>query len=230
MNQPNLQHRIQQVKNRLQAPGKQPHLQQELGNLKARSYLRTQKKAVQLPFNAAADTTISGLRNTYAQTLSSLAGQESNTRQQYGFDDQTNPYSIAAQLQTDYNQRKAGTLNSYAGSGQLYSGATQNALNADQTAYLQGTDSAARNYDAALAKIQNDRVSASNALTQGTQQADAKALQDAANATIDPSMAPALPGYVKAYEKRISQHASQLAKHGHAAKAQKLRQRLTNIP
>lgn len=221
-----LQDRIGNLRQRLRKPGPQPHAQHKLQNLRARSYLQKQKKSIQLPFDAAKDTTVSGLRNTYQQTLSSLAGQEANTRQAYGFDDTSNPYSIANQLQTNYNQRKAGTLNSRAAAGQLYSGSTQTALEGDRTAYLQGTDSAIRDYQAKLASIQSNRAKASDTLTQGEKDAYAKALEDAANAPLDPSQAPSNPKFVRKYLKRMSHHASQLAKHGHKKKAEKIRERL----
>lgn len=67
----------------------------------------------------------------------------------YGAGGAANPYSRAALLQENYKRSVAGTTNSYAGSGQLYSGAYGRAQGENQRRYSIASDANRRQYDQA---------------------------------------------------------------------------------
>jgi hypothetical protein len=64
--------------------------------------------------------------------------------------DPSNPYSKAALLQKNFQEHTLGNTTSYAGQGQLYSGALQNAQNATTSGYLADSNSLHNQYSDAL--------------------------------------------------------------------------------
>ena len=82
--------------------------------------------------------------------------------QQYGFNNSSDPYSVAMRLQDAYQSQQRGTTNSLAAQGQLYSGALQNQRNADAKGYAQSYHDAYQQYQGAKDQITRgaiDRVS-----------------------------------------------------------------------
>ena len=105
------------------------------------------------PLDPSYDSRLGVINREYGDTLAELQNRETQTRQEYGLDDPTNPYSRAALLQKTYENRNRGTVNSMAARGQLYAGATQNALNSNRGAYDQDYDLLRRAQDSTLAEI-----------------------------------------------------------------------------
>jgi hypothetical protein len=112
------------------------------------------------------------------------------TEQSYGFTDTSNPFNRAAMLQQAYDRNRAKTQTSYAARGQLYAGSLSNARSYDEGNYLRGYDALARQYRGELGDIAAKRLAASRTLSEGTQAARAKALEEALNEPTDPTEAP----------------------------------------
>lgn len=107
-----------------------------------------------LPPDPAYDQQLAGLGRTRDDTLDALRTQRHNTLLDYGYTssedssgnvtgvafDPSNPYSQAALMLRNYRQRQAGTTNSMAARGQLYSGALVDAQDATTTNYNVGED------------------------------------------------------------------------------------------
>jgi len=72
---------------------------------------------------------------------------------EFGFGDTSNPYNRVRMLEDSYKHQQAGTTNSYAAQGQLYSGAIQNARNSNATGYARGYDALQRQYQGARNQI-----------------------------------------------------------------------------
>jgi hypothetical protein len=119
---------------------------------------------------------------------------EGRVKQEYGFDDVSNPFSRAALLQRSFQERQRGTTNTLAARGQLYSGAIQNQRALDQRGYDQAYDSTKRSYDDALQGIISRRNSVGRAFDEGNldaiQQSQDRQLQNRPDPlTLDPGTA-----------------------------------------
>lgn len=132
-----------------------------------------------LPYNSNYVGSIGDINKQEGDTQAQINQSEASTKQQYGFDDQSNPYSRAKLLEQSYNQAKAGIGTSYAARGQLYSGATQNAYDANTSGYNQNYNSLRTSYNTALQDFANQRVNATNSASSARRQAEADALQAA---------------------------------------------------
>ncbi len=146
-----------------------------------------------IPWSAQYETTTGAANREYGQSMSELAAQETGVRQSYGFDDPTNPFSVANSLQRDFSQTQNRTLNNYSAAGQLYSGSLSNQENTDRYGFEQAQDAARRQYAAELAGIGSARTAAQNQLTTTNQQADVDRLQAAISETPDPTTSPQRP-------------------------------------
>jgi hypothetical protein len=147
-----------------------------------------------IPWSAQYETTTGAAGRDFNQTNLDLAGQEQAVKQSYGFEDKTNPYSQAAQLERQYGQQRNQTNNSYAAQGQLYAGSLSNARNADSYTHDQSYDTLRRGYQGSLDQIARARIDAQNKLTDTNQQADVDRLQAAIAQTPEPATAPAPTG------------------------------------
>ena len=76
----------------------------------------------------------------------------------YGAGGAANPYSQAAMLQESYKRNQAGTLNSAAASGNLYSGSYGRAQNENSRNYAIGDDQLRRQYGQQSGQIGFDRL------------------------------------------------------------------------
>jgi hypothetical protein len=147
-----------------------------------------------LPWSAQYESAISQTNNDLNFSNLSLDQQEGMTKQAYGFDDNSNPYSRAAQLQKQYQQNRNQTLNSYASQGQLYAGSMNNARNIDRSNFEQTWDTEKRDYQAKLQDIQNSRLEAARKADEARIAAEAQRLEDAIQEPPDPSESPPEPG------------------------------------
>lgn len=116
-----------------------------------------------------------------SHTLSDLDYRESRTRQDYGFEDTSNPFNALALLQRSYSQAKDGALNSYASQGQLYSGAYGRAREGVDFNYSKSYDQLSRNYQDALRGIAGSRTTAQDNARLGILDSQGTATTDALN-------------------------------------------------
>ena len=100
-----------------------------------------------LSFDPVYQNSVASANLGYDQTLAANAYQRNRVKQTYGFDDPSDPFNRAAMLQKAYQQRTSGTTNSFAASGQLYSGATQRNLDQGRTDYDQSYSGLRRQYE-----------------------------------------------------------------------------------
>jgi len=98
---------------------------------------------------------------------------------QYGADIANNPYSRAAMLQRSYNQNQRASINTMAARGQLYSGATQNAANANTFNYGSAYDALSKDFGARQGQIGTQRQAASDALAAANESAYRRSISDA---------------------------------------------------
>lgn len=232
-----LGHRIDALRHRIhQKPGQNNALRDQLQNLRARRYFKQQRNTP-LPFSAQYNTTVAQARNERNQTVDSLAGQRLAQQQQYGIgpngeiqagDPNFNPYSEARQLEASYAAKRGGILNSAAASGQLYSGATQNAFGYARNAYGTAQDDLLRRYQADQGKLTQGELDARQKFQTAKQQAGATWLQDAVNATPDPTEA-SRPKFANQFLHGLNQRANRLDQQGRQRRAAALRQRVARL-
>lgn len=96
---------------------------------------------------------------------------------EFGGDAETNPYSRAALLQRNYERNQRASTNSMAAAGQLYSGSMSNARNFNRFNYDVGYDSMRKQYDAALARLNQQELEANTRYDDAIE----AALRDAVN-------------------------------------------------
>ena len=96
---------------------------------------------------------------------------------EFGGDAETNPYSRAALLQRSYERNQRASTNSMAAAGQLYSGSLSNARNFNRFNYDVGYDSMRKQYDAALARLNQQELDANTRYDDAIE----AALRDAVN-------------------------------------------------
>ncbi len=116
-----------------------------------------------------------------ANSESEVGAQEANTRQEYGFDDTSNPFNRAAMLQRSYTENRTRATNSYAGQGQLYSGALQNAQNENRFQYDKSYDATKREYEGVLGGLRSRRAQ----IVADAEQRRADAESDRVNSAVD---------------------------------------------
>jgi len=169
-----------------------------------------------LPFDAQYTTDVAGANRDYNFGSAQLAQQQSQLGYETGIGDPTNPYSRSALLEQTYQRNQRGSTNSYAGAGQLYSGALQNASNSNTSDFFQGQHQIGYDYLKALSGL-------TGAKTQlGYQKDDAMASAAAGNvarASAEPvTDAPPVPGYVSRYKKTQKKEVKQAVKKKQAFK------------
>lgn len=192
--------RIGRLKQRLEKKkGPNPDLKAKLQKVKGKAYSYGQENyTAPTPYSGAYDSTVAGLTNEFNQSQSEIAGQTLATEQQYGFGgDTSNPFSQARLLERNRLQQQNRTQNSYAGAGQLYSGALSNAKGADQFNAAQSLDTSQRDYMGKLAELRDQGVRNQNTLTSGRNDAYSQRIEDALNQAPDPSEAPKPPKSTK---------------------------------
>lgn len=116
------------------------------------------------------------------QSLASIAQQRQALGIGYGLgefggDIESNPYSRAALLQRNYERNQRASTNSMAAAGQLYAGSLSNARNFNRFNYDVSFDSMRKQYDAALARLNQQELQANTRYDDTTE----AALRDAVN-------------------------------------------------
>jgi hypothetical protein len=119
------------------------------------------------PFDPQYDASVAGLGVRRDDALADIAYDEGELKQEFGFDDPSNPFSRARLLQRSYDEQKNRTTNSYASMGQLYSGAVQNARSSDTHNYDVAHDSLRRDYDRALEAFRRGKRDANRGYDEG---------------------------------------------------------------
>jgi hypothetical protein len=122
-------------------------------------------QAQALPFDATYDGTVANNERTYENTISGLQYTEGATRQEYGFDDVSNPFNRAAMLQQAYQRGTASRLNQAGAS--MYSSAFNAGETEGRSQYDQNYGNLRSEYDAKLNKIAQDRAQAAIDRDQG---------------------------------------------------------------
>jgi hypothetical protein len=123
-----------------------------IGNVKAKSYLWDRNNQFSdLPLDAGAIQEKGASQRKYNTSKNSFNTNTTNLKNNYGFGDTANPYSQAAFLQKNYDQKRQGTINSSAASGQLYAGSMQSQQDADLSAFEQGHASLRSSFNDAMA-------------------------------------------------------------------------------
>lgn len=124
-----------------------------------------------LPVDPIYDNQLGQYGKNRDDTLAGLEGQKSSALLGYGYTqgadgalafDPNNPYSQAALARTVYKQSKAGTTNSLAAQGQLYSGAMVNAQNQNDTNFNVGENSRQNALTNFLNRVTQGETSARN--------------------------------------------------------------------
>ena len=109
-----------------------------LDKLKTKQYGKRHDQDAELPPDPQYISDMAGVNRDYNFGSAQLAQQGGLLNYETGIGDASNPYSRAALLQKSYETNQRGSTNSYAASGQLYSGALQNARNANVADLHQG--------------------------------------------------------------------------------------------
>jgi hypothetical protein len=162
-------------------------LQQKLNKIKAR---RHQKQPTPLPWSGQYESTVSQLGRDRDLNDLQLSANEQQLRSSYGFDDNSDPFSRARQLQENFANANRGTLNNYAAAGQLYAGSTTKARDIDRTNFEQAYNAERQNYEGQLSDLYFNRLQNQNDYTGGVLDAEAQRLEDALNERVDPAEAP----------------------------------------
>lgn len=130
------------------------------------------------------------LAGTLRDTNTSLDQEEGRAKQEFGFDDASNPFSRQALLRQQISNQQRGTTNAMAARGQLYAGSYATAQTRDTRNGDIATDSLRRSYDDVLRNIGDRRKGAQTAYDSG----DITALEGARDrALANPPAAAELP-------------------------------------
>lgn len=151
---------------------------------RAKAQFQRDAKAPDYRDDEAYKRTVASANTNLQNTLSGLSSQRRELGinyglGQYGGSVASNPYSRAALLQKSYDQNQRRTQNAMAASGQLYSGATQNARNFNTGAYSQGRDSLQKDFDARMGQTILGEQSARDGFVSAQEAAEARARQNA---------------------------------------------------
>lgn len=224
---------MDRLRSRLGKPGgaSNKDIRAKLEKLSGRQYFYDQRhqQPTPIPYSGAYDTTVATATDDLNQDTADIAGRRLALKQQYGIGDDSNPYSLARQLETQYKQNTTGTNNSYAASGQLYAGSLTNAQNANRSNFGQAQDSLLRQYQAADAGLTAEQLAAERRQRDTVADAEATRLEDALNTPVDPAEAAPVPEAAKALLQRLQQRAQDAKKAGKDNQADKIRDRLQRL-
>lgn len=189
--------RINQLQKRIkQHPGNDSDLRDRLQKLRQRRMGGAEApgdptaERTPTPWSGAYESTVGSLGRNRDNTLLGLEQTELETKKRAGFDNTSDPFSRANQLQQNFANANRGTLNNYAAAGQLYSGSLNNARDIDRTNFERGWDSERKAYQDQLATLAQRRLDATTDYDEGVLEAEADRLADAAEERVDPAEAP----------------------------------------
>ncbi len=182
--------RLAALRQRLDKHPNRKGLQKQVSRLGGKNQQYKSNLQAPTPYSGEYDSTVAGLNQNYNSSQADLAGQGLALEQQYGFgSDQSNPYSVARQLERKNQQERMGINTTSAASGHLYDGSTSNAYANQAWNQGQAQDSALRDYLGSKASLASQGVNARNDYEQGVSSAYAQRLQDALNQPPDPTEA-----------------------------------------
>lgn len=155
--------------------------------------------AQSLPFDPVYQAQVADLNRQQALAQSNIQYQTGQVKQEYGFDDPSNPFSRAAMLQRAYTQGQQATTGGMASRGQLYSGALQSELDHGRFGHEQNVDTARRAYAQALQALQQQGAQATLDYQSGLTLAGAERIERAPRPEDpgEPLAAPAARGGAK---------------------------------
>lgn len=201
---------VNRLQKRLKHGANDPQrLRGKLQNQRARQYLAQEENRPPTPpaYSSAYETAVGRANRDLGASQADITGRELATEQQYGFGaDKSNPFSRANMLQKSFTTGQKTVTNSMAGRGQLYSGATSNALAANRSNYEQGLDSNLREYQAALADYARQRVGAQQHYDETVSAAEAQRLESGLEDRPEGTEAPQTPKFVKDFKKMLKRN------------------------
>ncbi|MHC4224551.1 MAG: hypothetical protein ACYSUN_11220 [Planctomycetota bacterium] len=181
-----------------------------LDKLKTKQYGKRHDQDAALPYDAQYTSDTAGINRDYNFGSAQLAQQGGLLNYETGIGDASNPYSRAALLQKSYETNQRGSTNSYAASGQLYSGALQNARNANVADLHQGQHALGLDYLKAQAGLTGAQTQLGYSRDDAMQAAMAA---NVARAAAEPvTDAPPKPGFVKRHTKSLKQDVKKATK------------------
>lgn len=195
--------RVQRLRSRLSdKDGARPRLRMKLLRAKERQRKTRERKRPVEVRDAQFDTEAGRLQRDLQFQQSDIAGRREATEQRYGFGNQANPFSVAAQLERDYRTRRGATLGSYARRGQLYSGALSQRQALDRRGFEQGLDVAQREYQSELGDLTRSEQEAQRGLEEGLSRAEVEAMERYLEKPPEPGT-PSLKPKIKALRRRL---------------------------
>jgi hypothetical protein len=187
--------RQQQIMRLLGRPISEAHRQRLLRELGYKKPAPAGPKVpASLPLVPQADVAEAGAQRQAGYGYADLAQQEGQIKQEYGFDDPSNPFNRAKMLQQAYESRQRGTLTGMAAQGGLYSGALARAQNLNLSGYQQQEDALRRSYQGALQDVIRRRRDVGETARSTMESAQATRLEAGLNQPAeDPGPPPANP-------------------------------------
>jgi len=122
----------------------------------------------------------------YDASLSGLAAEEQAARQDYGFDDKSNPFSRKAEFDRASEGAVKARHGEYAARGSLFSGAFAKNKAFDERDRLKGEDALRREYDALLQDIGKRKQSAQSQYERDQAAIEADSVSAGVEAGVDP--------------------------------------------
>lgn len=146
--------------------------------------------------DARYNSDINNYQRDFNNTNLGINNREFGIQEHFGFNPEfaSNPYTLANALMRNANQQFNRTTNSAARSGQLYSGATSRARDADAFSAGAAQDQARRDYNQQLAQIALERTQAQSALDSGRDSAYLDMMDRALQSEPDSGLYPDSPG------------------------------------
>lgn len=140
------------------------------------------------PWDSQYENTVANLNSTRGAALTNLAAEQSRAQSDYGYnmdgsENTSDPYSRLATLRADFEKIKRGAGTSYASRGQLYSGAYQNQINANQEGQNQSLDALRKNFQDYSANLRGRSTDIWNTYNSALTAAGNARIQQAADAT-----------------------------------------------
>jgi hypothetical protein len=145
------------------------------------------------PWSATYQTDLSEAERELQFAQQNAAYDRTRTEREYGFNDTSDPFSRANQLQHDYENAQRGTRNNYAASGQLYAGSLNNANDIDRRGFDVAQHGLRQEYEDRLREITLGETTAARGYESAVAYASAGNIDAAMATPVEPSEA-APPG------------------------------------
>lgn len=142
-----------------------------------------------MPWSATYQTDIAQAGQNLQFAQQETAYDQATLEREYGFNDTSDPFSRAAQLQHNYENAQRGTLNNYAASGQLYAGSLNNANDIDRRNYDESYHGLRQDYESRLHDILLGGATAQRTYDEAVAYANAGNLDSALSEPVNPAEA-----------------------------------------